>query len=147
MAAGDIGYRVGVYSLLAPDGAVVDRGKYVETWRKVDGEWKISNDIWNSNMPVAAGTTVVITHEVKDADRWLAAFHGPDSRREFFASNAGVSKVRTFQSPENPNLTALVLDIADTNAFDAFLQSDAAKASKAEDGVKDATMRVFVEVE
>ena len=39
------------------------------------------------------------------------------------------------------------LDIADTDAFDAFMQSDAAKASKAEDGVKDATMRVFVEVD
>lgn len=147
VAAGDIGYRVGVYALMAPDGAVVDRGKFVETWRLVDGEWKITNDIWNSNIPVSAGETVVITHEVEDADRWLAAFRGDDSRRDYFAANAGVSKVRTFQNPDDPDLTALVLDIADTDAFESFLQSDEAKASKAEDGVKDSTMRVFVEVE
>jgi len=147
MAAGDIGFRVGVYSLLAPDGAVVDRGKFIETWRRVDGEWKISNDIWNSNIPVSAGESMVITHEVEDAERWLAAWRGDDGRRAYFAANAGVSAVRTFQSPDNPNLTALVIDIADSDAFESFMASDAASAAKAEDGVKDATLRAFVEVD
>ena len=42
--AGDIGYRVGTYVLETADGTVVDKGKYIETWRLVDGSWKISND-------------------------------------------------------------------------------------------------------
>ncbi len=77
--SGDIGYRVGTYTLTAPDGSVVDRGKYIETWRFEDGEWKISNDTWNSDMPATgSGTTMIITHEVKDADHWFDAFQGPD---------------------------------------------------------------------
>jgi uncharacterized protein (TIGR02246 family) len=147
VVAGDVGYKVGTYTLLAPGGVTVDRGKYIDVWRKVDGEWKITNDIWNSNLPVSAGgTTVVITHEVEDADRWLNAFRGEDSRRELFAEHAGASTVRTFQNPETPNLTALVLDVSDMSAFETFLQSEAAATAKAEDGVKDATMRIFLEV-
>jgi len=147
VVAGDVGYKVGTYTLLAPGGVTVDRGKYIDVWRKVDGQWKITNDIWNSNLPVSAGgTTVVITHEVEDADRWLNAFRGEDSRRELFAERGGVAKVRTFQNPETPNLTALVLDVSDMAAFETFRQSEAAATAKTEDGVKDATMRTFLEV-
>ena len=147
VVAGDVGYKVGTYTLLAPGGVTVDRGKYIDVWRKVDGQWKITNDIWNSNLPVSAGgTTVVITHEVEDADRWLNAFRGEHSRRELFTERGGVAKVRTFQNPEAPNQTALVLDVSDMTAFDSFRQSEAAATAKAEDGVKGATMRVFLEV-
>ena len=57
-----------------------------------------------------------------------------------------MSKVRTFQNPETPNPTALVLDVSDMAAFEAFLQSEDAVTAKAEDGVKDATLRTFLEV-
>jgi ketosteroid isomerase-like protein len=147
-AAGDIGYRVGTYVLETADGTVADKGKYIETWRLVDGSWKISNDVYNSDLPAMAptGTTLVITHEVEDSDRWLAAWQGENSRRELFAEH-GAPSVRVFQSPENPNLTGLLIEVEDMEALQALLSSDAGKDAKAEDGVKDATMRVLAEVE
>ena len=54
--AGDMAYDVGTYSLsLTPEGAarVQDQGKYVVVWQKVNGEWKVKADIFNSNNPPA----------------------------------------------------------------------------------------------
>lgn len=48
---GDLGYRVGTYTVETADGSVADRGKFIEIWERVGGEWKITNDIWNSSMP------------------------------------------------------------------------------------------------
>jgi uncharacterized protein (TIGR02246 family) len=147
VVAGDIGYRVGTYSLLAPDGAVTDHGKYIETWKLVEGEWQISNDVWNSDTPAApaGATTLTITHEVEDPDRWLAAWRGAGSRHEVFAQN-GAPRVRTFQNPDDPNQTGVVIDVVDMAAFQAFMNSPEVATAKAEDGVKDATLRVFAEV-
>ncbi len=53
-ASGDVGYDVGTYTLRV-DGAVVDTGKWIVTFiRGDDGEWRISNDIFNSDNPAAA---------------------------------------------------------------------------------------------
>lgn len=143
VAAGDVGYRVGTYSLQGPDGAALDRGKYIEVWRRIDGAWQIENDIWNSDMPTPfSGTALMITHEVDDAGRWRAAWQGADSRHAMFAQH-GAPNVRTFQSLTNPKLTGLLIDVADMDAFQAFLESPAAIRAKAEDGVRDATLRVF----
>jgi uncharacterized protein (TIGR02246 family) len=145
-AAGDIGYRTGTYSLLTPDGTVVDQGKYTDTWRKVSGEWKIASDIWNSDLaPFAGATTIAITHDVKDADRWLAAWLGENSRRDMFAQH-GVANVRVFQNPDKPTEIGLLVDLTDMEAFSAFLNSDEGAAAKAEDGVIDKGMRVYTEV-
>ena len=144
--SGDIGYRVGTYALTAPDGSVVDGGKYIETWRLEGGEWKISNDTWNSDMPAAgSGTTMIITHQVKDSEHWFAAFQAPTNRSALFAQH-GVTSVRQFQSTDDPNQTGLLLDVADVEAFTAFATSAATAASKKEDGVIDPTLRTFTEV-
>ena len=37
-----------------PFGPHKDDGKYLVTWRRADGEWKIVHDIWNSNHPPPA---------------------------------------------------------------------------------------------
>ncbi len=146
VVAGDLGHRVGTYSLHGPDGAVLDRGKYIETWRQIDGAWQIENDIWNSDLPAPfSGTNLIITHEVVNADRWLAAWRGDGSRHEVFGQH-GAPNVRTFQSLANPNLTGLLIDVADMDAFQAFMESPVAEQAKAEDGVKDATLRIFKEV-
>jgi len=146
-AAGDIGYRVGTYVLETADGTVADKGKYIETWRLVDGSWKISNDQFSSDLPArgSGGTTVAITHEVEDADRWLAAWQGEGSRHELFALH-GAPHVRVFQSPESPNHVGLVIDVEDMEALQSFLSSPEGEQAKAEDGVKDATMTVLAEV-
>ena len=51
-ASGELAYRVGKYVVKSGDGTVVDRGKFIEIWEKVDGQWMIDADIWNSSLPV-----------------------------------------------------------------------------------------------
>ncbi len=53
-AHGDVGYKVGTYTVSDAGGATIDEGKYVEVWRQVDGKWQLHRDIWNSNLPLAA---------------------------------------------------------------------------------------------
>lgn len=48
--SGNLGFRSGTYSITDKSGAIVDTGKWLETWRKADGKWYISKDIWNSDM-------------------------------------------------------------------------------------------------
>jgi ketosteroid isomerase-like protein len=53
-ANGDVGYKVGTYTISDADGATVDEGKYVEIWRNIDGTWQMHRDIFNSNLPLSA---------------------------------------------------------------------------------------------
>ncbi|MGB5333854.1 MAG: AtzH-like domain-containing protein [Woeseiaceae bacterium] len=144
---GDMGYRVGIYELQSGDEAV-DTGKFMETWRRDnDGQWRIVNDIWNSNgamqtdMPM---THLMIMHEVDDAEKWLAAWRGENSRHKLFAEN-GAAHVHTFRSANNPNLTGLVIAVTDMDALDTMLTSEEGMAAAAEDGVKRDTMKVLAE--
>jgi hypothetical protein len=34
-------------------GNTIDKGKYIDVWRKVNGDWKIYSNMFNSSMPVA----------------------------------------------------------------------------------------------
>lgn len=147
---GDIGYIVGTYAITA-GGEIVDTGNYTEIWkRETDGRWRIANDIWNSDRPVAVSegpmTHLVITHEVDDADHWMAAWRGEDSRHRLFAAN-GAAHVHTLRSADNPNLTGLVIAVKDMDALDAMLQSEEGTAAAAEDGVRAETMLVLSEVD
>jgi uncharacterized protein (TIGR02246 family) len=47
---GDLGFARGTYSVTDADGKVVDKGKWVEVRKKINGKWYISSDIWNSDM-------------------------------------------------------------------------------------------------
>ena len=89
-------------------------------------------------------THVMITHEVDDAEHWLAAWTGPDSRHKLFKEN-GAKMVHTFLDPNNPNLTGLVVAVADMDKFMAMLESDEGKAAAAADGVRMDTMVMLVE--
>ena len=147
--SGDLAYHVGTYTTQI-DGTTVDTGKFVETWRRGDdGVWRISNDIWNSD--AAAGhdgdnTHVVFLHEVEDADAWLAAWRGENSRHELFEAN-GAAHVHTFRSTDNANLTGLVVNVHDMGALQAMIESDEGQAAAAEDGVRMDTLQVLVEAE
>ena len=151
--SGDIGYNVGNYTLTA-DGEVVDTGKYLETWQRgTDGQWRISNDIWNSDMPAAPAampmgdgpkTHLIITHEVDDVEHWLAAWRGEESRHALFKAN-GAAHVHTFTTADNPNLVGLVIAVKDMDALNAMLGSEAGMAAAAEDGVRGDTMTVLTE--
>lgn len=45
----DEAYEVGTYTIALDDGTVADTGKYIVLWKRVDGEWKLHRDIWNSD--------------------------------------------------------------------------------------------------
>lgn len=52
--SGDLAFVHGTYhmELDTPGGPAVDDGKYIEIWkRQADGGWKVSYDIFNSNLP------------------------------------------------------------------------------------------------
>lgn len=142
--SGDLGYRVGVYALKAPDGSVVDRGKYIETWKKTGGKWQISNDIWNSdNPPGPAGQLMFMTHNVEDGDHWLDAWHSSNDRQKMFAA-AGVPDVKTFQNPDNPTQVGILVDVTDMGAMMTLLNSEEGAAAKKADGVIESTMTTYV---
>lgn len=50
-ASNDLAYDRGTYDFAAtlPSGPITDTGKYVIVWQKVDGDWKVISDIFNSN--------------------------------------------------------------------------------------------------
>lgn len=47
---GDTAIEVGQYTL-SGDGQVMDRGKYLVTWKREDGQWRLHRDIWNTSVP------------------------------------------------------------------------------------------------
>jgi len=56
-AYGNTAIEEGTYTLYADGDMAIDKGKYIVIWEKVDGNWLIKRDIWNSsNPPVAEGT-------------------------------------------------------------------------------------------
>ena len=48
---GDVAVEVGSFVNTAADGSHADHGKYLVLWKRIDGEWKLVRDIWNSSMP------------------------------------------------------------------------------------------------
>jgi uncharacterized protein (TIGR02246 family) len=51
-AHGDTATEVGAYSIKDAAGKEIDRGKYIVVWKRVQGQWKLHRDIWNSNVPM-----------------------------------------------------------------------------------------------
>ena len=84
--------------------------------------------------------TVIAHHNVKDTDHWLAS-----SRREEFFGPLGVTNVRTFVDPQNPNRVGILLDVPDLDALLAALESDEAAAAMEHDGVHPETLVMLVE--
>ncbi|WP_340114753.1 YybH family protein [Maribellus mangrovi] len=50
-AVGAMAVETGHYKLYAQNDQMIDHGKYVVSWMKVDGKWKLHNDIWNTSVP------------------------------------------------------------------------------------------------
>lgn len=84
--------------------------------------------------------TIVAHHDVKDTAHWLAS-----SRREEVFTPIGVTNIRTFTDPRNPHHVALVADVADMAALEAFMQSDEAAAAMDYDGVLPETLVFMIE--
>lgn len=52
--SGTLAYDVGPYSLAydGPSGRVEDRGKYLVVWKKVNGQWRVAAESFNSDLPL-----------------------------------------------------------------------------------------------
>lgn len=144
--SGDLGYRAGTYTIFAPDDTAVDSGKYIELWRKTTAGWQITHDIWNSDLAADAGKTFVnFTHEVEDPDVWMAAWTGPNNRRELFAAN-GAGEIKVFMSPDDPHRVGLLVEVLDMEAMMAMLTSPEGAVAMDEDGVIESTLSFMTEV-
>lgn len=84
--------------------------------------------------------TLLGHHDVKDHDHWLAS-----PKREEFFGPLGVTNIRTFADPQNPTHVAVLMDVADMEAFQAAMQSDAAAEAMEYDGVLPETLVLLSE--
>lgn len=50
-ASGPVAYSIGRWSLPATADEAADSGKLVLCWKRVDGAWKLTADIWNGSAP------------------------------------------------------------------------------------------------
>ena len=48
-ASGNIGYKVGTYTIASPYNVLIDKGKFVEVWQNSDNGWQLKYDIFNSD--------------------------------------------------------------------------------------------------
>jgi uncharacterized protein (TIGR02246 family) len=51
---GDTAIEVSKFTLHAQDGTELDAGKFIVVWKRVEGEWKLHRDIFNSSKPAPA---------------------------------------------------------------------------------------------
>ena len=48
--------ELGTWEIFGADKSKLDNGKFMAVWKKEDGAWKISHDIWNTNNPIPRAT-------------------------------------------------------------------------------------------
>jgi len=84
--------------------------------------------------------TIMGHHDVKDREHWLAS----PKREEFFGA-IGVTNIRTFVDPNNPNHVALLADVPDMEAFNAAMQTPEGAEAMEHDGVLAETLVILVE--
>ncbi|RLD72142.1 MAG: hypothetical protein DRI98_03015 [Bacteroidetes bacterium] len=70
---GDMAIEEGLYKVLVGS-QEVGKGKYIVTWKKEGGQWKLHQDIWNSDLPLpqaraSAGETVWVVWNKIKADK------------------------------------------------------------------------------
>ena len=83
-SSGDLGYALGEYTFTAPDGSIVDVGKYIEVHKRLNGEWLMHRDIYNSNVAPPDNTAM------QDAlDGYINAWNSGDltSLGNYFTEN------------------------------------------------------------
>jgi hypothetical protein len=83
--------------------------------------------------------TYVITHEVDDVEHWANS-----SKREEAFGPLGIT-VRPFRDPDGSNKVGLIAEIPDLDAFQEFMQTDAAAEAMRHDGVRAETLLVLRE--
>lgn len=81
---------------------------------------------------------LIVTHEVDDVAHWLAS----PKREELLAGVA--TNITTFVLPGDANQVAVSMDVADMDALDALMKSDAGAEAMKSDGVRPDTVVIYV---
>jgi len=85
--------------------------------------------------------TVIGHHDItKGKDHWLSS----PKRIELFGS-IGVTNIRTFVDPKNPNHVAVLMDVPNMDAMAALMQTKAAADAMANDGVVPESLVILTE--
>jgi hypothetical protein len=84
--------------------------------------------------------TVIAHHDVKDREHWLAS-----PRREEVFGPLGVTNIRTFADPQNPNRVGVLMDVADMDTVMAAMQTEEMAEAMVYDGVLPETLVILVE--
>jgi hypothetical protein len=85
--------------------------------------------------------TIIAHHNItKGTKHWLTS----PKRKELFGP-LGITNVRTFVDPQNPNRAGLMMDVPDMNAMMAAMQTTAAADAMAFDGVVPESLVIVVE--
>jgi hypothetical protein len=79
-------------------------------------------------------TTILVFHEADDVDHWL---HSP--RRQEVFGPMGIT-AQLFTDPEKSNRVGLIVEVPDMEAFQKFMQSEAAADAMKSDGVRPGTL-------
>ena len=82
---------------------------------------------------------LLTTHEVENVNHWLVS----TKRDEVFAGVA--TNMKTYVLPGDANKVALSMDVADMNALDAMMKSEAGAEAMKHDGVRPETVVIYVE--
>ena len=85
-------------------------------------------------------TLVIAYHEVDDREHWLAS-----PKREEFFGPLGVTNIRTFVDPQNPNHVAVLMDVADMDVVMAAMETGEAAGAMEHDGVLPETLVMLIE--
>jgi hypothetical protein len=84
--------------------------------------------------------TVIVHHDVKDKDHWLAS-----PKREEVLGPLDVTNIRTFVDPPNPTQVAVLMDVAEMDAVMAAMETPAVAEAMEYDGVLPETVVTLVE--
>ena len=84
--------------------------------------------------------TYLAFHEVDDVQHWLSS----PKRDELFGP-MGITNMRTFVDPQNPNHVAVMFDVADMDALMAAMNTPEAAAAMDHDGVMPETLTILIE--
>jgi hypothetical protein len=85
--------------------------------------------------------TIVAHHNItKGSKHWLTS-----PKRKEFLGPLGVTNIRTFVDPQNPNRVALMMDVPDMAALTAAMQTKVAADTMAFDGVVPESLVILVE--
>lgn len=83
--------------------------------------------------------TIIATHEVDDIPHWTSS----PKREEVFGSVA--TDIRTFVDASRQNCVGVSMNVADMEAFQAVMESEAGAEAMRYDGVRRDTLVVYVE--